>query len=285
VHPYIPVQFAAAGWRTYPRVPDVEAVAEDTRRLQRKTIEKNAKRWLELQRERQRDTGFPGEAPIGHRVVYELRRRGWPLHVARYGAHLAAVGGAWNWQGNTRLGQWMGRSARTCRRYRVELERKGLISSHLLLTGDKLPGQKAAVRRPMVVRNVEVLQRLGGFRVTRQEFPRQSSGQTGKPKTAAAGRPPPAAARGTTAAEQPTAEDFEQLAERSPEWLAESLELMAAARRSGAANTRAVAQQPTTLTPPPKSTPPPLRQTPLTAEELDALLRDEPVRFERGPPE
>lgn len=108
-----------------------------------------------------RSTGFVDNPEEGHRLLYELRRRRCPRSFALWGAHVAAVRTDRNWQGQPRLARLVGYSLRTCQRARVWFEARGLIRSELLEPGDRLPKQRAPVRRPMVVRYVRELQELG----------------------------------------------------------------------------------------------------------------------------
>ena len=159
-----PVGSFSAAWRwNYPR-PSVEGFSSPGAqgpKMLAGALEGAQRRSLEWQREQARLTGFPTtHAELGHAVAHELRRRGFRRSVALYAGHLAAVGSSFNWQGNARIAKWCGFSERTAQRNRAELEAAGLIASRLLLTGDLLPGQRAPVRHPHVVRDVAKLQAL-----------------------------------------------------------------------------------------------------------------------------
>lgn len=98
-------------------------------------------------------------ADVGRLVEQALLRRGWPHSFALVAGHLAAVGSAYNYQGCRRIAELMRRHPRTVQRARAALERRGLVRSYLLLTGQHVPGQRP-VRHPQVVRDVRKLQQL-----------------------------------------------------------------------------------------------------------------------------
>lgn len=128
-----------------------------------------------------------GHADVGHAVYAALLARGWPHSIAKAGAHLAAVGGPYNWQGCPRIASLMGRSTRTVQRARAALELAGLVKSYCLDTGDQLEGMRAPVWRPQVVRDVTALQRLVVLQVERVQRHVATKGLT--PRR----RPPPSA--------------------------------------------------------------------------------------------
>lgn len=235
-------------WRRYPAVPVREVIGIEAAQAARTMLADKRKRSLEWQAEQQRTTGFPGGEPeIGHAVRACLRRKGYGHTIADVGAHLAAVGTSWNWQGVTRIARWIGRSLRTVRRARARLEADGLIRSHLLLAGERIPEQQAPVWRPQVVRDVSLLQRL--VRTAAGGSQRGSPPRESQRKPAAASRP----ARPSVAEPPPPPpppEIFEAAAGRVP-WLADVLGSLAAAAR----------RKPP---PPPSAAPPP------TPEEIDA---------------
>jgi hypothetical protein len=240
------VQFAAA-WRSYPSPPSDQVQCADratTRALQTANLsEQSRKRSFEAQVDRARATGFPGPmSEVGHGVVWELRRLGFSRSVANYGGHLASVSSEWNYQGNRRLSRWIGFSDRTARRARAALEARKLIKSHLLLTGEQLVGQKAPVRHPQVVRHVAALQRLAHVR-----------GSIGLPKRKGRAAANAEAPRAPSVAEteSPSADDFDAMALRHPEF-AGPLGVLAAARRKGAAKPPVVEQQPVPPAPSPE---------------------------------
>jgi hypothetical protein len=158
-----------------------------------------------------RETGFPaGCAEVGHKVVYELLRRGYPRCAALLAGHLAAVSGSFNFQGNRRLAFWLKVSERTVRRYRALLERDGWIKSCLLLPGQMVLGQRAPVVRPQVVRDVAKLQRLASVR-SAVRSPHKRSKQR---KPSAAERAP---------AVPVTAAELEMIANNAQPWIAEAM--------------------------------------------------------------
>lgn len=226
------------------------------------------KRSQKRQRELMRHFGFPGgEAEIGHIVSFELRLRGLPPRICAFGAHLAAVASIWNYQGNNRIGRWMGYSPRSLRRYRAELEKHKLVRSCLLLRGDQLPGQSAPVRRPQVVRDVSALQRLAG---ARSAIGYTKRGAPSERDTRRDGAPTPRKPSAVETQQAPTVEEFERLQRQhaGEPWLASFLGAMAAAGRGGTTTPRGGQPQPTS---PSRRTPPERRR--YSAEELDAELR------------
>lgn len=167
-------------------------------------------------------TGFATDkAELGHAVVNAMRRRGYPVTVASVAGHLAAVGTAYNWQGNARIADLVGRSERTVQRVRARLEDEGLIASKLLLTGDMIAGQRSPVRHPQVVRDVSRLQRLASVRQAALHAPTRTSKRR-RPTAIEVPPPPPQ--------EEMTAEGFEQLARDKPEF-ATFLRIQAEAKR------------------------------------------------------
>jgi DNA-binding Lrp family transcriptional regulator len=184
------------------------------------------RRSREWQAEQILQTGFATEqAAIGHEVIGVLRRRGYPLTVAIVAGHLAAVGTGYNWQGNARIGEVVGRSERTVQRARARLEEDGLIASYLLLTGDKVDGQRAPVRHPQVVRDVSQLQRLARQRLMRANPSAQRPPRTSK-------RRRPSAAERTPPQEPMTAADWAKLGEAHPEFSAWTRDMAAAGEKT-----------------------------------------------------
>lgn len=114
----------------------------------------------EWQDEQMRRTGWVQHESIANAIVYAFQRREYSKSHATVVGHLAAVGGRYNWQGNTRIAELVGVSRRTVQRVRARLEREGFIRSHLLLTGDQVPGQRRPVWHPHVVRDVSRLHRI-----------------------------------------------------------------------------------------------------------------------------
>jgi hypothetical protein len=155
---------------------------------------------------------------IGHAVAFELRRRGCPHTIATVAGHLAAVPTAYNWQGTARIAELTRRSPRTVQRARRWLEDRRLITSHVLLTGDQLEGQRSPVKHPQVVRNVERLQR-GALK--------------SRPAPVFSGR----RRRKASAAEQPpaSADELDELSRRAaPEYAVFFSELAAAKKKAPA---------------------------------------------------
>jgi len=230
----------------------------------------------EWQREQLRRTGFAtSEAEQGHAVTRTLLELGHSPTDAQIGGQLAAVPTAYNWQGNTRIAAIVGRSKRTVQRARLRLEQAGLIRSELLLTGDRIDGQRAPVRHPQVIRDVSALQRLARVR-TEQLSPGRRKRRKGGPS--AAEMPTPART------EQATAETFERLAKEHPE-LASHFGIMAeqAAKRELARK--------------PPAVPPAVPPAEIDAWERETARREaerqrreelererEPLPPERGPP-
>lgn len=179
------------------------------------------------QLDRKRRSGFPGhEAEAAHLVVWRLRRRGYSHSVAQLAGHLVSPGGDWNFQGNRRLASWIGRSERTVRRARAVLEADGWIRSHLLLPGDKVAGQRAAVVRPHVVRDVGRLQQLARIKGFRPATPSRDK----RPGERAGPAPRSPSAAETTPA---TADELAELARERPQFAA-FFQGMAAAKQRAA---------------------------------------------------
>lgn len=169
-------------------------------------------------------TGFATpHAELGHEVIATLRQNGYHPTVAQIAGHLAAVGTAYNWQGNARIAELVGKSERTVQRARARLEDDGLVTSHLLLTGDMIDGQRSPVRHPQVVRDVSRLQRLA--RVREQQRRQQAQpARRGKRRPSAAEAP-------EKPAEPMTAADWQQLGDAHPEFAAFHATMAAAAAR------------------------------------------------------
>lgn len=161
-------------WRSYPRAP-LAAAGDPVDKGARRLSAQLRQRSHEWQREQIKRTGFVQNSELGHSVYFALRRRGYPRIVALVGAHLAAVGTPYNWQGCARIAQIIGCSKRTVQRARAWLESDGLITSHLLLTGDRIEGQRAAVWHPQVIRFVARLQRFGAPRMRAPERRRRKA--------------------------------------------------------------------------------------------------------------
>lgn len=233
-------------WRwQYARPPEVHTPGPDVARMVAPVLAAGADRRRQNQQHLKRTTGFPGgNAELGHQVLWALREKYSPT-VARVAAHLAAITGAYNFQGNRRLAFWCRVSDRTVRRARAELERDGLISSYLLLPGDMVLGQKAPVTRPQVVRDVAKLQRLARVRGAFRE-PRNTKKERREPSAAEV--PAPDAT--------PTPEHFEALARRNPELSAHFLIMAEAARKK---------RDPKPVKPPPNAAPL------MSKEEIDAV--------------
>lgn len=222
------------------------------------------RRSREWQRDQLRRTGFATAQPeTGHSVALALRELGYSPTVAQVAGQLAAVPGAYNWQGNTRIAQIIGRHKRTVQRARAKLEAAGLLRSELLLTGDMLDGQRAPVRHPQVVRDVSALQRLANVR--------ESMRSSNPPERRKRRRKGPSAAETPVEPQQPmTAADYAALGEAHPEF---------AAFFSG----MAAAQQRRPQRPPPNAPP---KIDPKELDDFDAETeRLERERRQRGPPE
>jgi hypothetical protein len=171
------------------------------------------------QADRLRLTGYAGgHAELGHAVAYELRLKGYSPAIAAYGGHLCAVGGNWNFQGNPRLAQLVGRCLRSAQRYRAQLEADGLLRSYCLEPGDMVDGQRAPVSRPQVVRDLSQLRALALARmVQRPKKPhRRSKAEARAAARAAAVIAPPKPAPLTGEQLQ---DALQQAAARAPEWL------------------------------------------------------------------
>ncbi len=254
-------------WCTYPRPPAGQVSHElETPEFLRGPIDGAKRRSREWQAEQVRRTGFvTPQAELGHAVIAALREQGYHPTVAIVGGQLAAVGTEYNWLGNARIGSIIGRSERTVQRARALLEAEGLISSHLLLYGDRLAGQRAPVRHSQVVRDVSRLQRLANVRETqRREPPR-----TGKRRPSAADMPP--APRDESPVDPAL---FSKLGEAHPEFAAFFGDMAAAAKQR-------------------RPERPPANAATVTPEEIDELDRVtaelerelERKQRERGPPE
>ena len=205
----------------------------------------------EWQREQLRRTGFATtQAEMGHAIAWALREAGYPLTVAQIGAQLGAVGTAYNYQGNVRIGAIVGRHERTVQRARARLEADGLLRSELLLTGDMLDGMRAPVRHPQVVRDVSALQRLA--RAREHARPQQPAPRRGKAnrRPSAADAPAPAPAPAPM-----TPDELRALGDAHPEFAAFFGEMAQAAAKRG----------------PPK--PPPDAAT-IEPGEIDSVERD-----------
>jgi len=228
----------------------------------------------EWQREQLRRTGFAtSQAEQGHAVTRTLLELGHSPTDAQIGGQLAAVPTAYNWQGNARIAAIVGRSKRTVQRARLRLETAGLIVSELLLTGDRIDGQRAPVRHPQVIRDVSALQRLARVR-TEQLSPGRRKRRKGP---SAAETPAPTRA-------QADAATFERLARENPE-LASHFAIMAQA-----AAKRELARKPPAVPPavPPAEIDAWDRETARREAERqrrEELERErEPLPPERGPP-
>ncbi len=189
----------------------------------------NGKRAKARQRqiELMQTSGFAGgNAELGHRVVYEMRKAGYSETVAQFAGHLCAIAGSWNFQGNHRIAGLMGRSVRTVQRARALLEADGLLRSYLLEPGDMIDGQRSPVMRPQVVRDVAALQRLAFHRSAERQQPHQRSSSKSKPssETPRTERTAPL-----------SAEQLEQVAANAPDWLAPIIGAAAAGKRAAEA--------------------------------------------------
>jgi hypothetical protein len=230
--PYVP-----GDWRRYPRPEGAVYVGTgalgfvDALRGRRSgrhgnTNARAAKR--QRQRELLRTTGFAGGyAEIGHTVTFELRQEGYHPSVARYGGHLAAVGGRFNFQGNRRVAEQMGKSVRSTQRYRAQLEKDGKIVSGTIEAGEMVEGMDTPARRAHVTRDVS---RLRALALSKQAQGR-NAGAPIPPKPAQ-----PRTPTGPSAAEVPrtvvpmTAADWERVQASAPEWLRTALPSDAAPR-------------------------------------------------------
>ena len=177
--------WAANVWRWgYVRPPDVSSPGVAARKIIRPGITRQTGR--EWQAEQVRRTGFVQHAETAHAVVEALLRRGYSRTVATVAGHLAAVGSRYNWQGNRRISELTHWSHRTAQRARAELEAGGFIRSHLLLTGDHVPGQRAPVWHPQVVRDVTRLQRIAAGQLQRSTPPHRREAPKPRPSVATA---------------------------------------------------------------------------------------------------
>ena len=220
----------ARRWRSYRRPDGVASPGTDGAKALRGFVDRANNQSRQWQREQFRRTGFATpQAELGHSIVLALRELGYPLTVAQAAGQLGAVATAYNWQGNNRVAQLIGRHKRTVQRARARLEAEGLIRSELLLTGDMLDGQRAPVRHPQVVRDVSALQRLARARdAARHVDPPRSQ----KRKRRRAG---PSAAEVLAPVEPMTAADFAARGEAHPEFASHFAVLAAAAARREAA--------------------------------------------------
>ena len=189
----------ASAWRwTYARPPGVTSLGAEGAKVARQVG--GVRQSREWQNEQVRITGFVANADMGHAVAHALAEGGYHPTVATVAGHLAAVATPYNWQGNARIAQLIHRSPRTVQRARAVLEGAKLITSHLLLTGDMVEGQRAPVRHPQVIRDVSRLQRLAGARGTAMRQPH------GRSETTRRGRQRSSQRRQQSAAEVPQAE-------------------------------------------------------------------------------
>lgn len=227
-----------------------------------------------------------------------LQGRGYRLNEARWAAHAAAVPTGFNWQGNPRLASILQVSTRTAQRARARLEADGLIRSLLLVPGDQLAGQRTPVRRYLVVRDVERLQRAarrrlewlqGGGRVAKPGAPsgtgrgqpsehhrrrlrersrHQSEGPTARGDLSSRRQP-------TVAHVPPTAAELREIASRCAPELASVLGEIAGAaeRRENASG----GQQAREHAPEPRGCPPKVDDA-----ELDAIDRELLAGAQRG---
>lgn len=143
------VETASNRWRwRYERPPEAKAVGEER-------VLRGSHRWRQQQR---REKGFAGSrTEVAHEVALALRERGYSQREAWYGGQLVAHGGSFNFEGNWRISKWGKFCLRTAQRARLKLELDGLIKSYIVPPGECVPGQKRAVRRWQVVRDVRAL--------------------------------------------------------------------------------------------------------------------------------
>jgi hypothetical protein len=265
----------ANAWRwTYARPLDVTSLGALGAGVARQVG--GARRGREWQDEQVRTTGFVAHADVGHAVTHALTSQGYHLTVAAVAGQLAAVATPYNWQGNARIAQLIHRSERTVQRARAVLEAEKLITSHLLLTGDMVEGQRAPVRHPQVIRDVSRLQRLAGARGTAM---RQPQGRSSRPAKRRQQR---------TAVEVPqeraTAADLADVLahtrEAAPEF-AQYISVIAAAEASRQRPPAQPAQAPRNCRPA-EIDPPDIDAWDATTEELEHRRERSPP--ERGPP-
>lgn len=162
-----------APWRRYPPAPDVldrEAGEQCPDEQEPDEWEASPEDW---ERERERSRAWQAERVevSGFACSPELSERSWRIHAqlmrrghgwpaAYWLAQLAAVSGRYNFRGNPRIAQHCGHSLRTSQRRRLAAETAGLITSHLVVRGQRVPGMRRAVRRTQVVRDVSRVQAL-----------------------------------------------------------------------------------------------------------------------------
>lgn len=268
------------GWRwTYPRAEGARAPGVAAARMMRPIVSAAAKCSKHRQMELRQTTGFSGErADIAHSVTWILLGLGHNHTTAQYGGHLVATALQWNFQGNKRLSFWMKVDARTCRRARRALEDAKLISSHLLLPGEMVPGQRGPVLRPQVVRNVEGLLALIPGRLLARRGKVTRKGRRGSSPPSGRSGVPVYNAATVPQAEPMTSEAFAELAARCEDPRLSALFQVTAA-------VKAAAQLP--------KRPQPEKPRPVSSEEIDAVdaelerleLLVEQRRRERAPPD
>lgn len=243
------------------------------RKLLRGSIDAAQQQSREWQENQRRRTGYcTPQAELGHAITAEMLARGYHPTIAQVAGQLGAVATAYNWQGNARIADNVGRCKRTVQRVRARLEADGLIRSELLLTGDMIDGQRAPVWHPQVVRDVSALQRLARARDAVRAPHRKS-----KRRPSAAdvpNRPPPTS---EPAHDAMTAADHLALGEAHPEFSAFFSDMATAAAKHGAGK-----PPPTTIAPPE------IDPSDIDAVELDIERRErergrDPPK--RGPPE
>jgi hypothetical protein len=233
----------------------------------------------ERQLELRKRTGFAGDNhERAHEVEWLLLSMGYTRIEAKFAAALVATADEWNWQGMRRLSYWIGNvSMRTLRRARAKLERLGLLQSCLLLPGDMVPGQRAPVRQPMVVRNVTAIVALLGERVGRNRGKVQRGRHSRQdPSDRSGGGPSNSSVAHAPAAR--SADDFEQLAAKhaDSEW-GEYFVGIAASLKKGPEVIRRK-PEPKTV---PRYTPEEIEAWERETERLEQLVRE---REQRGPP-
>lgn len=238
-------------WGEYPRPPEVDSRYGDAKEARSSTLEEQVRL--------KKTSGFPGgNADVGHAVAWQLRKHFKSQTTIQLAAHLAAVQGPYNFQGNLRLSRWLGVSDRTVRRHRLILEQKGWIKSYLLLPGDKVLGQKWAVTRPRIVRDASKLQRLANVRASMRYAPTTPRGsKPRRPSAAEVPRPAPPPP-GPSA----TADELDAIAQRlgSGNPLGKQLAAIAAAKRA--------------REPKPVKVPPGCDPNPMDPDELDRIDRE-----------
>lgn len=237
-------------WGEYPRPPQVDTRHGDATERRSPT--------LDQQVQLKKTSGFPGgNADVGHAVAWQLRKYFKCQTTIQLGAHLAAVQGPYNFQGNVRLSRWLGVSDRTVRRHRSILEAAGWIKSYLLLPGDKVIGQKWAVVRPRIVRDTSRLQRLANVRATMRYAPTPPRGS--KPRRPSAAEIPPEPAQPAAA----TADELDAIAQRytaAGNPIGKQLAAIAAAKRKHEQK--------------PVKVPPGCDPNPMDPDELDRIDRE-----------